>query len=109
MKENISPVIEEIDFRKTAVDYETPKNRKEIKSGIKEKLLKVIKAGGIIVFNIDDSPCKYTARYDPDYKEWYDRGAIHQYIWDPEKLLQKEVWSLYSGMDKLPSSQYTVY
>ncbi len=108
MRERISPVVEEIDLRQATVDFETPKNRKEIKSNIKAKVLRAVKAGGVILFNIDDSPCKYTARYDPDYKEFYDRAAIHQHIWDPERLLQKEVWSQYSGVDAMPSSIYTV-
>eukprot|EP01022_Parablepharisma_sp_SALTPOND_P026821 TRINITY_DN64999_c0_g1_i1.p1 TRINITY_DN64999_c0_g1~~TRINITY_DN64999_c0_g1_i1.p1 ORF type:complete len:299 (-),score=14.97 TRINITY_DN64999_c0_g1_i1:279-1175(-) len=108
LEENVSQTVEEIDFRQTVTEYETPKNRKDIKAGLKQKLLKVVKAGGVIIFNMDDSSCKYTAKYDPDYKEFYDRGAIHQHVWDPEKLLQKEVWSQYSGTESLPISPYTV-
>ena len=108
LTDRINPVVEEIDFRQTSVDYQTPKNRKEIKSVIKQKLLRVIRAGGIILFNIDDSGCKYEAGYDPDYKELFDRGCIHQHIWDPEKLLQREIWTQYSGTEKMPTSVYTV-
>ncbi len=106
--ENITPVTEEIDFRQAVTDFETPKNRKEIKAGLKQKILKVAKAGGVIIFNMDDSSCKYTSKYDPDYKEFYDRGAIHQHIWDPEKLLQKEVWGQYSGSETMPTMPYTI-
>ena len=90
------------------MDYEIPKNRKDVKFGIKQKLLKVMKEGGVIIFDLDDSPCRYTEKYDPDYKQFYDRSAIHQHIWDPEKLLHKEVWTQYSGIEELPSKQYTV-
>lgn len=90
------------------MDCETPKNRKEVRLGMKEKVLRVIKEGGVIIFNLDDSPCKYKAKYDPDYKEFYDRTAIHQHIWDPEKLLHKEVWAQYSGIEEIPTKEYSV-
>ncbi len=108
LKDRISPVVEEIDFRQAALDFAMPKTRREVKSAIKEKLLKVIKAGGVALFNIDDSPCKYDMHYDPDYNEFYDRRAMHQHIWDPDKLLHKEVWTQYSGTETLPQKQYTV-
>jgi len=90
------------------MDWEIPKNRKEIKTAIKQKLIRVISQGGIIIFNLDDTQCKYTGKYDPDHKEFYDRGAIHQHIWDPEKLLQKRVWTQYSGIEELPTKEYSV-
>eukprot|EP00826_Nyctotherus_ovalis_P036641 TRINITY_DN3269_c0_g1_i6.p2 TRINITY_DN3269_c0_g1~~TRINITY_DN3269_c0_g1_i6.p2 ORF type:complete len:145 (+),score=35.65 TRINITY_DN3269_c0_g1_i6:678-1112(+) len=106
--ETISPVAEEIDLRQAAMDYEMPKNRKEVKLAMKQKFLKVVKAAGVLIFNLDDSPCKYRKKYDPDYKEFYDRSAIHQHIWDPEQLLRREVWAQYSGSEELPARDYSV-
>lgn len=108
IEENLNKTVEEIDFRKIAMEYETPKNRKEIKAGLKQKILKVIRNSGVLIFNMDDSNCKYTGKYEPDYKEFYDRGAIHQHIWEPEKLLKKEVWTDYSGTEEIPKDYYTI-
>lgn len=102
LRQKVSSVIEEVDLRKTSLEYREPKAKKVVAAKIKQVFIKVMKAGGILLLNIDDSDAAYNDLYDPEFGSMFGGRLVYQNMWTPESMLQKKMWSSYVGTDEAP-------
>ena len=108
LKQKVHPVVEELDLRELALKYRNPKLQKTMRAQLREKLLEVINAGGVLLLNIDDSPCHYDDLFDPDYTGLFGGREVSQNIWTPDLFLQKDSWFRFAASKEIPTAIYTV-
>ena len=96
LQKKVSQHVEEIDLRQTSIELRNLKEKKHIKVGIKDRIINIMKVGGILLLNLDDSKAQYDELSDPEFGTLFGGISSYQSAWHPEVMFQKENWYLFT-------------